>query len=183
GKHKDRYVESGPHILYLAVITGIMILFSCQAQTKTTQLFLSNNYTTSTKDASMDSTISRQTKSQEMPPVTKTDLRSSLPTGITGTETLASEVTPSGKLSCNIEKYKTGIMICIVIIAVLVLVCAILVIFLVVLANKVASLKKKLATSKRQVRSNGDFLNASSTLWPSTLDTWQRKTQAANRVS
>eukprot|EP00079_Xenopus_tropicalis_P033334 XP_017947105.1 PREDICTED: protein EVI2A [Xenopus tropicalis] len=80
---------------------------------------------------------------------------------------------------CNADKYKTGIIICIIIIAVLVLVCAILIISSVVLANKISRLKTKLTQSKRQARSNGDFLSASSILWPSGMETWQKKSQTA----
>ncbi|OCT95165.1 protein EVI2A [Xenopus laevis] len=80
---------------------------------------------------------------------------------------------------CNADKYKTALIICIIIIAVLVLVCAILIISSVVLANKVSRLKTKLTQSKRQARSNGDFLSASSILWPSGMETWQKKSQTA----
>ncbi|OCT92367.1 protein EVI2A [Xenopus laevis] len=80
---------------------------------------------------------------------------------------------------CNEDKYKTGIIICIIIIGVLVLVCAILIISCVVLANKVSRLKTKLTQSKRQARSNGDFLSASSILWSSGMETWQKKSQTA----
>ncbi|XP_069828558.1 protein EVI2A [Dendropsophus ebraccatus] len=78
------------------------------------------------------------------------------------------------------EKYKTGIIICVIIIAVLVFIVAMLIICTVALANKVSSLKAKLTASKRQARSNGDFLSASSLLWPSGMETWQKKAQEAN---
>ncbi|KAM5179577.1 protein EVI2A [Mantella aurantiaca] len=83
---------------------------------------------------------------------------------------------------CKDDRYKTGIMICAVIIAVLVLICAALIICSVALANKVSSLKTKLTQSKRQARSNGDFLSASSILWPSGMETWQKKSQTANQT-
>ncbi|KAG9492363.1 hypothetical protein GDO78_000717, partial [Eleutherodactylus coqui] len=83
--------------------------------------------------------------------------------------------------TCTVnEKYKTGIIICVVIIAVLVFIVAMLIICTVVLVQKVSSLKAKLTQSKRQARSNGDFLSASSILWPSGMETWQRKAQEAN---
>ncbi|KAG8451958.1 hypothetical protein GDO86_003954 [Hymenochirus boettgeri] len=80
---------------------------------------------------------------------------------------------------CSTVKYETGLLVCIIIIAVLVLVCSILIILSVVLANKVSRLKTKLTQSKRQARSNGDFLSASSILWPSGLDTLQKTSQVA----
>lgn len=83
---------------------------------------------------------------------------------------------------CKDDRYKTGIMICAIIIAVLVLICAALIICSVALANKVSSLKTKLTQSKRQARSNGDFLSASSILWPSGMETWQKKSQTANQT-
>ncbi|XP_077338536.1 protein EVI2A [Lithobates pipiens] len=83
---------------------------------------------------------------------------------------------------CKDDKYKTAIMICAIIIAVLVLICASLIICSVALANKVSSLKTKLTQSKRQARSNGDFLSASSILWPSGMETWQKKSQTANQT-
>lgn len=80
--------------------------------------------------------------------------------------------------TCTVdEKYKTGIIICVVIIAVLVFIIAMLIVCTVALANKVSSLKAKLTQSKRHARSNGDFLSASSTLWPSGMETWQKKGQ------
>lgn len=80
------------------------------------------------------------------------------------------------------EKYKTGIIICVIIIAVLVFIIAMLIVCTVALANKVSSLKAKLTQSKRHARSNGDFLSASSTLWPSGMETWQKKAQEANQT-
>ncbi|XP_073445824.1 protein EVI2A [Dendrobates tinctorius] len=83
--------------------------------------------------------------------------------------------------TCTVdEKYKTGIIICVVIIAVLVFIVAMLIVCTVALANKVSKLKAKLTQSKRQVRSNGDFLSASSILWPSGMETWQKKAHEAN---
>ncbi|XP_053563502.1 protein EVI2A [Bombina bombina] len=86
------------------------------------------------------------------------------------------------KTSCNCakENYQTAIVFCIIVIAVLILTCAILIISVVVLANKTSKLKAKLTQSKRQARSNGDFLSASSILWPSGLETLQKIPQAAN---
>lgn len=85
--------------------------------------------------------------------------------------------------NCTVdEKYKTGIIICVIIIAVLVFIIAMLIVCTVALANKVSSLKAKLTQSKRHARSNGDFLSASSTLWPSGMETWQRKAQEANQT-
>lgn len=89
---------------------------------------------------------------------------------------------PSTTCVCKDERFKTGIMICAIIIAVLVLICAALIICSMVLASKVSSLKSKLTQSKRQARSNGDFLSASSILWPSGIETWQKKSQTANQT-
>lgn len=89
---------------------------------------------------------------------------------------------PSTTCVCKDERFKTGIMICAIIIAVLVLICAALIICSVVLASKVSSLKSKLTQSKRQARSNGDFLSTSSILWPSGIETWQKKSQTANQT-
>ncbi|XP_044141011.1 protein EVI2A [Bufo gargarizans] len=83
--------------------------------------------------------------------------------------------------TCTVdEKYKTGIIICVIVIAVLVFIIAVLIISTVVLANKVSALKAKLTQSKRQARSNGDFLSASSILWPLGMETWQKKAHEAN---
>ncbi|KAM3935954.1 protein EVI2A [Leptodactylus fuscus] len=88
---------------------------------------------------------------------------------------------PMANVTCTTnEKYKTGIIICAAITAVLVFIVAMLIVCIVVLANKVSSLKKRLTQSKRQARSNGDFLSASSILWPSGMETWQKKAQEAN---
>ncbi|KAM4048687.1 protein EVI2A [Anomaloglossus baeobatrachus] len=82
----------------------------------------------------------------------------------------------TANVTCTLdEKYKTGIIICVVIIAVLVFIVAMLIVCTVALANKVSNLKAKLTQSKRHVRSNGDFLSASSILWPSGVETWSRK--------
>ncbi|XP_068124585.1 protein EVI2A [Hyperolius riggenbachi] len=84
--------------------------------------------------------------------------------------------------ACKDDRFKTGIMICAIIIAVLVLVCAVLIICSIALATKVSRLKTKLTQSKRQARSNGDFLSASSILWPSGMETWQKKALSANQT-
>ncbi|XP_063813219.1 protein EVI2A [Pseudophryne corroboree] len=101
----------------------------------------------------------------------------------TGTEqsskTHTMNIISNNRCTWKEEKYKTGIMICIIIIALLVLICAVLIICSVALANKISRLKKKLTQTKRQARSNGDFLSASSILWPTGMETWQRKAQAA----
>ncbi|XP_075054171.1 protein EVI2A [Mixophyes fleayi] len=91
-------------------------------------------------------------------------------------------LTSNTKCTLKEDRYKPGIMICIIIIAVLVLICAVLITCSVALANKVSSLKRKLTQSKRQARSNGDFLSASNLLWPSGMETWQKKDQAANQI-
>ncbi|CAJ0932517.1 unnamed protein product [Ranitomeya imitator] len=102
--------------------------------------------------------------------------------GIKSNHTVKSH-TPSitTNVTCTVdEKYKTGIIICVVIIAALVFIVAMLIVCTVALANKVSNLKAKLTQSKRQVRSNGDFLSASSILWPSGMETWQKKAHEAN---
>ncbi|XP_063300674.1 protein EVI2A [Pelobates fuscus] len=161
--------------LHFIVMAVAAMLFTSHAQTNT-ELFSSSNYTTTSLLGNNDFTTSIPVKLQETLPITTKDQRSSTKEVISSkTHTLSNDM-----FSCSTDKYKQGIMICIIIIAVLVLICAILIICLVILANKVARLKNKLATSKRQARSNGDFLSASSILWPTTMDTWQKKTQAAN---
>ncbi|KAG8587297.1 hypothetical protein GDO81_005631 [Engystomops pustulosus] len=86
-----------------------------------------------------------------------------------------SPATSSNPTCTGEEKYKTGLIICVIIIAVLVFIIAMLIVCIVALANKVSSLKTRLTQSKRQARSNGDFLSASSILWPSGMETWQKK--------
>ncbi|XP_056412336.1 protein EVI2A [Hyla sarda] len=88
----------------------------------------------------------------------------------------AKSFTPTANVTCTAdEKYKTGIIICVIIIAILVFIIAMLIICTVALANKISSLKAKLTQSKRHARSNGDFLSASSLLWSSGMETWQKK--------
>ncbi|KAM8975556.1 protein EVI2A [Pelodytes ibericus] len=163
--------------LHFLLMTGAAIFFNCQAQRNGTELFSTVSYPTpnvTSVPGNKDSTTTVQVLDRVTLPVTTKGQRP-----LTNDVTKDMTTTPKIPLNCETEKYRTGIMICIIIIAVLVLVCAILIICSVVLANKVASLKRKLTTSKRQVRSNGDFLSASSILWPTT-DTWQRKAQLAN---
>ncbi|XP_075706485.1 protein EVI2A [Rhinoderma darwinii] len=132
--------------------------------------------------------LERQNLTTSKPTVTKvtynvTQKNTSTETnGIKSNHTVKSH-TPNMKTNttCTIdEKYKTGIIICVIIIAVLVFIIAMLIICAVALVNKVSSLKAKLTQSKRQARSNGDFLSASSILWPSGMETWQKKSQEAN---
>ncbi|XP_053310947.1 protein EVI2A [Spea bombifrons] len=174
--------------LHFVVMAGAAILVTCNAQIHSAELFGNDSYPISNGSSAPGSNNATKNTSVPTPrqeTSTLTEEQTTTTKYITNTfqnTTHSININQNEQSTCSTEKYKTGIMISIIIIAVLVLVCAILIICSVILANKVASLKNKLATSKRQARSNGDFLSASSILWPSGMDTWQKKAQLVSHT-
>ncbi|MEE6469956.1 hypothetical protein FKM82_008821 [Ascaphus truei] len=183
--------------LHLGLMIGATVFFPSQVQTNTD--FWNTNNTLSTMETNWNKTDEKNTTRPAPNHVgnrlgnnlnrnldlhthfpkmfTSTTEETPLPANITNGYTDTMHTIPNKQCNSNTDKYKTGLVICIIIIASLVLVCVILIIAAVALANRVSSLKAKLTQSKRQARSNGDFLSASSIIWPQGLETWQKKSQ------